>query len=107
MRLIFLGDVVGKAGRDAVYQELPRMRERHSPVVGGGKGEKDAHAMGRGPEIRQRGLDGGGAGCGAVRVRRWGGALQGVGVCCPCVRASGRAGRAELRDVLVRAASGG
>jgi len=28
MRILFLGDVVGRAGRDAVAQELPRLREQ-------------------------------------------------------------------------------
>lgn len=29
MRLLFLGDVVGRAGRNAVYEKLPRLRERY------------------------------------------------------------------------------
>jgi 2',3'-cyclic-nucleotide 2'-phosphodiesterase len=53
MRLIFLGDVVGKAGRDAVYQELPRMRERYSPDVVVVNGENAAHGFGISLEIHQ------------------------------------------------------
>lgn len=30
MRFLFLGDVVGRAGRDAVCQALPRLRQRHA-----------------------------------------------------------------------------
>ena len=32
MRLIFLGDVVGRSGRDAVARELPLLRERYRPI---------------------------------------------------------------------------
>ncbi len=31
MRLLFLGDVVGRAGRTAVYEALPRVRDRLAP----------------------------------------------------------------------------
>ena len=31
MRLIFLGDVVGRSGRKAVLEELPRLRDRYGP----------------------------------------------------------------------------
>jgi metallophosphoesterase (TIGR00282 family) len=53
MRLIFLGDVVGKAGRDAVYQELPRMRERYRPDVVVVNGENAAHGFGISLDIHQ------------------------------------------------------
>ena len=33
MRLIFLGDVVGKTGRDAVTRELPLLPERTSRML--------------------------------------------------------------------------
>ena len=31
MRLMFLGDVVGRSGRDAVYAQLPMLREKLKP----------------------------------------------------------------------------
>jgi 2',3'-cyclic-nucleotide 2'-phosphodiesterase len=46
LRLIFLGDVVGKTGRDAVYQELPLMRERYQPDLVVVNGENAAHGFG-------------------------------------------------------------
>ena len=59
MRLIFLGDVVGKTGRDAVYRELPVMRERYKPDLVVVNGENAAHGFGISLEIYQ-GLDGSG-----------------------------------------------
>ena len=53
MRLIFLGDVVGKAGRDAVYRELPAMRERYQPDLVVVNGENAAHGFGISLEIHQ------------------------------------------------------
>ncbi len=53
MRLIFLGDVVGKAGRDAVYQALPIMRERYGPDLVVVNGENAAHGFGISLEIHQ------------------------------------------------------
>ena len=35
MRLIFLGDVVGRTGREAVSRELPRLKERYQPDLVG------------------------------------------------------------------------
>ena len=46
MRLIFLGDVVGKSGRDAVHRELPILRERYSPDLVVINGENAAHGFG-------------------------------------------------------------
>ena len=46
MRLIFLGDVVGKSGRDAVYEQLPIMRERYKPDLVVVNGENAAHGFG-------------------------------------------------------------
>lgn len=46
MRLIFLGDVVGKAGREAVYRELPLLRERYAPDLVVVNGENAAHGFG-------------------------------------------------------------
>jgi metallophosphoesterase (TIGR00282 family) len=46
MRLIFIGDVVGKSGRDAVARELPRLRERHRPDLVVVNGENAAYGFG-------------------------------------------------------------
>jgi 2',3'-cyclic-nucleotide 2'-phosphodiesterase len=46
MRLIFIGDVVGKSGREAVAAHLPSLRERHSPDVVVVNGENAAHGFG-------------------------------------------------------------
>lgn len=46
MRLMFLGDVVGKAGREAVYHHLPMLREQLKPDVIVVNGENAAHGFG-------------------------------------------------------------
>ncbi len=46
MRLIFLGDIVGKSGRDAVHRELPLLRERYRPDLVVINGENAAHGFG-------------------------------------------------------------
>ena len=46
MRLIFIGDVVGKSGRDAVARELPLLRERYRPDLVVVNGENAAHGFG-------------------------------------------------------------
>ena len=46
MRVIFLGDVVGKAGRLAVKQFLPELREEHAPDVVLANGENIAGGIG-------------------------------------------------------------
>lgn len=46
MRLIFLGDVVGKSGREAVYRELPLLRARYRPDLVAVNGENAAHGFG-------------------------------------------------------------
>ena len=51
MRLIFLGDVVGRAGRDAVARELPLLRERYRPDLVVVNGENAAHGFGITEEI--------------------------------------------------------
>jgi hypothetical protein len=58
---MFLGDVVGKAGRMAVYQNLPILRERLSPDLVVVNGENAAHGFGITEEIynglREAGAD--------------------------------------------------
>lgn len=51
MRLIFLGDVVGRAGRDALARELPILRERYQPDLVVVNGENAAHGFGITEEI--------------------------------------------------------
>ena len=51
MRLIFLGDVVGRAGRDAVARELPLLKQRYSPDLVVVNGENAAHVFGITEEI--------------------------------------------------------
>jgi 2',3'-cyclic-nucleotide 2'-phosphodiesterase len=46
MRLIFLGDVLGKSGREAVYEQLPIMKERYKPDLVVVNGENAAHGFG-------------------------------------------------------------
>lgn len=46
MRLMFLGDVVGRAGRDAVCGLLPTLRENFKPDIVVVNGENAAHGFG-------------------------------------------------------------
>ncbi|MBM3520203.1 MAG: YmdB family metallophosphoesterase, partial [Alphaproteobacteria bacterium] len=46
MRLIFIGDVVGRTGRKAVASELLRLRERYRPDLVVVNGENAAHGFG-------------------------------------------------------------
>lgn len=46
MRLIFLGDVLGRAGRDAVARHLPLLRERYAPDCVVVNGENATHGFG-------------------------------------------------------------
>jgi metallophosphoesterase (TIGR00282 family) len=54
MRLIFLGDVVGRAGREAVYEHLPRLRQAYAPDIVVVNGENAAHGFGISLDIHQR-----------------------------------------------------
>ena len=45
MRLIFLGDVVGRSGRDAMSRELPLLRQRYQPDIVVVNGENAAHGF--------------------------------------------------------------
>ena len=61
MRLMFLGDVVGRVGRDAVYAQLPLLREKLNPDLVVVNGENSAHGFGITEEIflklREAGAD--------------------------------------------------
>jgi hypothetical protein len=51
MRILYLGDIVGRAGRDAVVAELPRLRERLRLDFVAVNGENAAHGFGITPQI--------------------------------------------------------
>jgi 2',3'-cyclic-nucleotide 2'-phosphodiesterase len=53
LRLIFIGDVVGRAGRDAVYKHLPALREEVKPDLVVINGENAAHGFGITEDIYQ------------------------------------------------------
>jgi metallophosphoesterase (TIGR00282 family) len=59
MRLIFLGDVVGRSGRDALMRELPLIRDRYHPDLVILNGENAAHGFGITEEIYQQLKDAG------------------------------------------------
>jgi hypothetical protein len=46
MRILFLGDIIGKPGRDAVAEELPRLKTRLVPDLVIANGENAAHGFG-------------------------------------------------------------
>lgn len=51
MKLLYLGDVVGRAGRDAVVERLPQIRERLNLDFVVVNGENAAHGFGITPKI--------------------------------------------------------
>jgi metallophosphoesterase (TIGR00282 family) len=53
MRLIFIGDVVGRAGRDAIAEFLPQLRSAYRPDLVVVNGENAAHGFGITEEIFQ------------------------------------------------------
>jgi hypothetical protein len=59
MRLLFLGDVVGRSGRRAVCDELPRLREQHRFDFVVVNGENSAGGFGITEPIHQELLDAG------------------------------------------------
>jgi metallophosphoesterase (TIGR00282 family) len=46
MRLLFIGDIVGKPGRSGLGQALPRLRERYAPELVIANGENSAGGLG-------------------------------------------------------------
>ena len=46
MKILFLGDIIGKPGRDAVAAHLPRLRSLLSPDLVIANGENAAHGFG-------------------------------------------------------------
>jgi hypothetical protein len=51
MRLLFLGDVVGRVGRDALTRELPGLRARLALDLVVVNGENASHGFGLAPEM--------------------------------------------------------
>ncbi|EFL87795.1 TIGR00282 family metallophosphoesterase [Ahrensia sp. R2A130] len=59
MRILFLGDMVGKTGREAVYNRLPKIRDRLSVDLAIVNGENAASGFGITRKIYQATLDAG------------------------------------------------
>ena len=59
MRLLFVGDVVGRSGRTVVTRELPRLRERYKADFVILNGENAAGGFGITEDICQQFLDAG------------------------------------------------
>jgi metallophosphoesterase (TIGR00282 family) len=61
MRILFIGDIVGKPGRAALAQAMPTLRDRHSPDLVIANGENSAGGLGITPktadEILAAGVD--------------------------------------------------
>ncbi len=53
MRILFLGDVVGRSGRDAVAAALPALRTRLRAELVVVNGENASHGFGLGPDMAQ------------------------------------------------------
>jgi calcineurin-like phosphoesterase len=51
MRILFLGDVVGRSGRDAVVAELPGLRARLAADLVVLNGENASHGFGLSPDM--------------------------------------------------------
>ena len=50
MKVLFIGDVVGKPGRSALERAMPGLRERHSPELVIANGENSAGGLGITPK---------------------------------------------------------
>ncbi len=59
MRFLFLGDVVGKAGRQAIFEELPKFREKYKLDLVVINGENAAGGFGITEKIHEELLDAG------------------------------------------------
>ncbi len=51
MRILFIGDVMGRSGRDALQKHLPELKARLKPDVTIVNGENSAHGVGISPKI--------------------------------------------------------
>src|SRR3989454_9688594 len=59
MKILFVGDIVGKPGRNAVRQLVPRLREQHALDLCIGNSENSAGGAGITPESADELLDAG------------------------------------------------
>jgi metallophosphoesterase (TIGR00282 family) len=59
MRILFLGDVVGRTGRDAVAATLPKLRQSLDIDLAVVNGENASHGFGLAPEMAQAMFDAG------------------------------------------------
>lgn len=59
MKLLFLGDIVGRAGREAVTAEVPRLRDQLGLDFVVANGENAAHGFGISPKICEELFDAG------------------------------------------------
>ena len=59
MKILFLGDILGRSGRDAVLQEMPRLRKELALAyaAAGEPGKKGKHGGGGPPFGKARGHD--------------------------------------------------
>lgn len=53
MRILFLGDIVGRTGREAVYKHLPKLKEDLKLDVAIVNGENASHGFGLSPKIAE------------------------------------------------------
>src|ERR1700745_150500 len=51
MRILFIGDVVGRSGREAVATWLPRLRKLLRIDLAGGNAENASHGFGLSPDM--------------------------------------------------------
>ena len=51
MKIIFLGDIVGRSGREAVMEQVPKLRESLKPDFVVVNAENAAHGFGLTPDI--------------------------------------------------------
>ena len=51
MRILFLGDVFGRSGRDAVAKHLPTLKQKYKPDFTIVNGENAAHGFGLLPDM--------------------------------------------------------
>lgn len=59
MKIIFLGDIVGQVGREAIFEHLPTIRKQIKPDLVIVNGENAAHRVGITPKIARQLFDAG------------------------------------------------
>ena len=51
MKILFIGDIVARSGREAIRDHLPTLKTRYAPDVVIANGENSAHGSGHTPKI--------------------------------------------------------